>query len=77
MMDALFGCSHTRTTFPISPRRKYASAPAISGSAHGTYVACLDCGKEFAYDWKSMRIGQAVVTPVAAEPQASYRQASV
>jgi hypothetical protein len=21
-------------------------------------VACLDCGKEFAYDWKSMRIGE-------------------
>ena len=22
----------------------------------GTYVACLDCGKEFRYDWQQMRI---------------------
>lgn len=22
----------------------------------GTYVVCLDCGKEFAYDWKEMRV---------------------
>lgn len=23
----------------------------------GTYVVCLDCGKEFAYDWNAMRVG--------------------
>ena len=22
----------------------------------GTYVACLDCGKEFAYDWQEMKV---------------------
>jgi hypothetical protein len=22
----------------------------------GTYVVCLDCGKEFAYDWQEMRV---------------------
>jgi hypothetical protein len=22
----------------------------------GTYVACLDCGKEFAYDWDEMTV---------------------
>ena len=22
----------------------------------GTYVACLDCGKEFAYDWQQMKV---------------------
>ena len=22
----------------------------------GTYVVCLDCGKELAYDWQEMRI---------------------
>jgi hypothetical protein len=26
-------------------------------SRQGTYVVCLDCGKEFDYDWKSMRVG--------------------
>ena len=55
MMSSLFGCGHQRTTFPITPRRKYAGSPVVTGS---TYVACLDCGKEFAYDWKSMRIGE-------------------
>ena len=58
MMNALFGCGHQRTTFPITPRRRYAGSPAVSGPRSGTYVACLDCGKEFAYDWKSMRIGE-------------------
>lgn len=27
----------------------------------GTYVACLECGKEFPYDWQEMKI-------VSAEP---------
>jgi hypothetical protein len=22
----------------------------------GTYVVCLDCGKEFAYDWAQMKV---------------------
>ncbi len=22
----------------------------------GTYVVCLDCGKEFPYDWQEMRV---------------------
>jgi DNA-directed RNA polymerase subunit N (RpoN/RPB10) len=30
----------------------------------GTYVACLDCGKEFAYDWNEMKR----LTPRADEP---------
>jgi len=32
----------------------------------GTYVACLDCGKEFPYDWGEMRIGKAVSRPLPA-----------
>jgi hypothetical protein len=37
-------------------------------------VVCLDCGKEFAYDWDEMRLGAAVVAPVvAAEVQPFYR----
>jgi hypothetical protein len=35
-------------------------------------VACLDCGKQFAYDWKSMRIGDQMAEPVPVqEVQAS------
>jgi hypothetical protein len=50
VLNAVFGCSHRRTTFPQTPGR--------GGSR--TYVACLECGKEFSYDWGAMLIGQPV-----------------
>jgi hypothetical protein len=32
----------------------------------GTYVVCLDCGKQFAYDLNEMRIGKPVpISPTA------------
>ena len=68
MMDVFFGCGHRRTTFPITPRRRYAGSTAVSGSLSSTYVACLDCGKEFAYDWKTMTVGQPMAG-VYAPPQ--------
>ena len=52
--DVLFGCSHKNLSFPITKRRgKRLSAAA---SVTGTYRVCLDCGKEFAYDWQQMKI---------------------
>jgi hypothetical protein len=58
LFDTLFGCSHQRTTFPLTPARR-STGPSVSvAHRNGTYVTCLDCGKEFAYDWKAMRIGQ-------------------
>ncbi len=54
LMNALFGCSHRRTTFPLTARR-------VNGASHpGTYVVCLDCGTEFDYNWDEMRIGPPV-----------------
>jgi hypothetical protein len=47
VLDTLFGCSHRRTTFPITPKRPSARL--------GAYVTCLKCGKEFAYNWDEMR----------------------
>jgi hypothetical protein len=58
VLNALFSCSHRRTTFPLTPGRRDA-ALAVAGSAR-TYVVCLDCGKEFAYDWAAMRVGEPV-----------------
>jgi DNA-directed RNA polymerase subunit RPC12/RpoP len=46
LLDWAFGCRHRRTTFPRSrsvPRRRQ------------VYVVCLDCGREFLYDWARMR----------------------
>jgi hypothetical protein len=58
VFDSLFGCSHRRTTFPITPKRPSAARP-------GAYVSCLDCGKEFAYNWDEMRMED---RPVAVHP---------
>ncbi len=56
LLNTLFGCSHHRTTFPLTPVRSNGySAPGAT--RNGTYVVCLDCGKEFAYNWDEMRVG--------------------
>jgi hypothetical protein len=70
----LFGCSHQRTTFPMTPARRISTPPMPGGARNGTYVVCLDCGKEFAYNWNEMRIGEAVSerTP-AAQTQPMFR----
>jgi hypothetical protein len=53
LFTVLFGCSHTRTTFPITRSRR---KPGV-GESHGrTHVTCLDCGEELVYDWESMKI---------------------
>jgi hypothetical protein len=53
-LDVLFGCSHKNFSFPITKRRGQRLSTAASVT--GTYVVCLDCGKEFAYDWQQMKI---------------------
>jgi hypothetical protein len=74
LLNNLFGCSHQRTTFPITPGRKTAGASTSASTRNGTYVVCLDCGKEFAYNWNEMRVGEAVhPQPAAAETQPVYR----
>lgn len=74
LIHSLFGCSHQRTTFPLTPGRKNAVAPTSSAARNGTYVVCLDCGKEFAYDWNEMRVGQPVLARVpSTETQPMYR----
>ena len=57
-LSSIFGCSHSRTTFPLTPFRRSQLTPA--GARKGTYVVCLDCGKEFDYDWQAMRVGELV-----------------
>lgn len=53
LLDALFGCWHRNYTFPRTVRRGERSAAA---SLTGTYVVCLDCGKELPYDWNTMKV---------------------
>jgi hypothetical protein len=45
-------------TRPITP----VSRPGVPSG--GTYVVCLDCAKQFEYDWERMKIGKAIPRPV-------------
>jgi hypothetical protein len=51
-VDTLFGCAHRHCTFPRTAKKP--------GAGLTTYVVCLDCGKEFPYDWQEMRVGAEV-----------------
>jgi hypothetical protein len=54
LLNVLFRCAHRRLTSPLTPVSK-------KGVPHGgTYVVCLDCGKQFDYDLKEMRIGKPI-----------------
>jgi hypothetical protein len=54
LIDVFFGCRHSRYSFPVTMRG--ASRRPQAGALTGTYVACLDCGKEFPYDWQEMKV---------------------
>jgi hypothetical protein len=55
LFDAFFGCWHSHYSFPMTIRNKNLRANAAA-SVTGTYVVCLDCGKELPYDWTEMKI---------------------
>jgi hypothetical protein len=53
--NLLFRCSHKRLTRPLSAVTKTGEPRG------GTYVVCLDCGKQFPYDLQTMRVGKAAI----------------
>jgi len=57
LLGKIFGCSHSRMTFPLTRSHKSRLNEAIQ---RRTYVVCLACGREFDYNWKEMRIGDPV-----------------
>ena len=75
VLNLLFRCSHRRLTRPVTPVSK---TGVPQGSA---YVVCLDCGKQFAYDTREMRIGKplsdshngGVLHPEVVRPQAGRK----
>jgi hypothetical protein len=54
LIDAFFGCRHPRYSFPVTLRGSARRPQA--GALTGTYVACLECGREFPYDWQQMKV---------------------
>jgi hypothetical protein len=77
--NLLFRCSHRRLTRPMTPVSR-------SGEAQGgTYVLCLDCGKQFPYDLQTKRVGKAlpaakeqgVLHPPVVPPKSKLRYAVI
>jgi hypothetical protein len=58
LVDAFFGCWHNRYSFPITIRSgaRKSFRPSAAAALTGTYVVCLDCGKELPYDWQEMKV---------------------
>lgn len=47
-----FGCFHKKTTLPMT-----LSQCGVNGEiSQRTYVTCLTCGEELAYNWDKMRM---------------------
>jgi DNA-directed RNA polymerase subunit RPC12/RpoP len=54
LLNLVFRCGHRHLTRPVTPVTR-------SDEPHAdAYVVCLDCGKQFSYDTKEMRIGKAL-----------------
>lgn len=71
LRDLLFGCWHRNYSFPITRE-------ALRGvwRSKQTYVVCLDCGAEFAYDWTTMRTrGEIRRAPEKQDPVLEARRA--
>ena len=57
LLHFLSSCPHRRVTFPQTVKRR-------------TWVSCLECGREFAYNWSEMRVGAELKST---EPPRSWR----
>jgi len=56
LLGAVFGCWHSHCSFPITIRSRSSFRRSKAALLTGTYVVCLDCGKELPYDWNAMKI---------------------
>jgi len=56
IIESVLGCRHSRYSFPITVRHSSIKAEVPAAAHTGTYVACLDCGKELPYDWRQMKV---------------------
>ncbi|HEY3771018.1 MAG TPA: hypothetical protein VGN44_20255 [Candidatus Angelobacter sp.] len=75
ILDALFGCWHKQISFPQTSKPGQRRIKAALQT--GTYVVCLDCGTELAYDWKNMRVLSPNEKPAFAHPQVTHAQVEV
>lgn len=73
LLDAFFGCWHNHLSFPLTARSGLRRSAAASLT--GTYVVCLDCGREFAYDWREMKVIEQAPSKTAAVGELATKRA--
>jgi hypothetical protein len=66
LVSLLFGCRHRNLTRPITPAHR------PGGAKSEAYVACLECGQQFQYDPKELRIGRPLERTVQSTQQAFF-----
>ncbi|HEY7854809.1 MAG TPA: hypothetical protein VIC32_00075 [Terriglobales bacterium] len=84
MPFSIWGCPHSHLSFPIVTRDELTRGQAndkVSAAQQGPghlhprpHVTCLDCGREFWYDWARMRRLDA--RPQTATPAVAPRRAA-
>ena len=74
LVDVLFGCWHKNISFPLTNRsaQRRTEAAAVTG----TYVVCLDCGKEFPYDWQQMKVVSSKVEVIPETAERAHAEAA-
>ncbi len=76
LIESVFGCRHGHYSFPITLRHSSIQTEVPAAALTGTYVACLDCGRELPYDWRQMKVvefpreGNAAVSALATKQAA-------
>ena len=76
LLDVFFGCWHTHYSFPITVRSGSRTRRIPAAFLTGTYVVCLDCGKELPYDWKEMKVVSMDSDHLQAVPSLATKEAA-
>jgi len=74
LVDVLFGCWHKNISFPLTNRS--AQSRSEAAAVTGTYIVCLDCGKEFPYDWQQMKVVSGKVDPIPETAERAHAEAA-
>lgn len=73
LMGWFQGCSHARTSFPITlPVSRVVGGVNVTEAE--TYIVCLECGRHLNYDWNAMCVAtQARATVATDRAEEPYR----
>lgn len=77
LLELFFGCQHKKLSFPLTPskttrRRVVKNQHTINPTT--MYVVCLDCGREFVYNWDQMRVMNGIRMLIPSRPVTAERR---